>query len=150
MVTWEATIIFIAVTASCSSKDDTVTGNNSFHGLSRVFCKGVPCLVAPCGWEVSRGRGRSTSEVLKRGWREGVGDQQRPKYSIICRPELYFPAPKADIGKKVQKNGLNLLVKEECPCANPLCPPTPFRNLWSTYTGVLQEGLRGPEESREN
>ena len=34
------------------------------------------------------------SEVPKRGWREGVGDQQRPKYSKECPPELCSPTPK--------------------------------------------------------
>ena len=31
-------------------------------------------------------------KVSKRGWREGVGDQQHPKYSKKCPPELCSPA----------------------------------------------------------
>ena len=34
------------------------------------------------------------SEVSKRGWREGVGDQQRPKYSEKYPPSLCSPTPK--------------------------------------------------------
>ena len=39
------------------------------------------------------------SEVWKRGWREGVGDQQRPKYSKNCPPELCSPK----IGFKIEE-----------------------------------------------
>ena len=34
------------------------------------------------------------SEVSKKGWREGVGDQQRPKYSRTSRLELCSPTHK--------------------------------------------------------
>ena len=38
--------------------------------------------------------GSQKSEVSKRGWREGVGGQQGPKYSKNCSPELCPPSPK--------------------------------------------------------
>ena len=48
------------------------------------------------------------SEVSKRGWREGVGDEQPPQNSPKNSPEMCPPSPKGGIGKRVQKRGLNL------------------------------------------
>ena len=39
------------------------------------------------------------------------------------------PSPKGGIGKRAQKRGLNLWHGKDLLIANPLCPPTPFRNF---------------------
>ena len=59
------------------------------------------------------------SEVSKRGWREGVGDERAPKYSENCSPDLCSPSPKGGIGKRAQKRGLNLWHRKD------LLAPTP-------------------------
>ena len=46
------------------------------------------------GVSTFKGRGPPISEVSKRGWREGVGDQMRPKYSKKCPPKGCSPTPK--------------------------------------------------------
>ena len=106
-----------------------------FWGLARVFFPLFLLAVLDGRRRQDRGAWPSLpclslflSEVSKRGWQDGVGDQQRPKYS-----------------KHVPQNGVLLLIRgrrkkgaeekaesmawEGFPCANPLCPPTPFRNF---------------------
>ena len=48
------------------------------------------------------------SEVSKRGWREGVGDQQRPKYSKNCSPKCFSYSEGGEQEKGCRKKGLNL------------------------------------------
>ena len=77
-------------------------GPASAKGVSRN-------LQAPASLETVSQQSRNClfSEVSKRGWREGVGDQQSPKYSKNRRPELH---------------------RKKCAEKRPESP-TPFRNL---------------------
>ena len=43
--------------------------------------------------------------------------------------------------KKGAEKGLESVVWERFPCANPFCPPTPFRNLW-----IISSKAKGPGE----
>ena len=69
-----------------------------------------------------------SSEVSKRGWREGVGDQERPKYSKKSPPKVCSPTHKGHRKKGAEKR-LEFMALEGFPYANHICPPTPFRNL---------------------
>ena len=75
------------------------------------------------------------SEVSKRGWREGVGDQQRPKYSNNVSQNSVLLLLRGH-SKKDRKRP-EIYVWEGFPCANPLCPPTPFRNFWQRFVVSL-------------
>ena len=59
------------------------------------------------------------SEDSKRGWREGVGDEQGSKHSENLSPELCSPSPKIGIGRRAQKRDLNLWHRKD------LLAPTP-------------------------
>ena len=79
--------------------------------------------------EVGAFKGRpQISEDSKRGWQEGVGNQQRPKYRKICSPELSCPTHKSSIGRERESAEIlpESMVWEGCRCASPLCPPTFF------------------------
>ena len=68
------------------------------------------------------------SEVSKRGWREGVGDQQHPKHSKNASQSGVLLLIRGHREKRTEKR-LEFMVWEGSPCANPVCPPTPFRNF---------------------
>ena len=57
------------------------------------------------------------------GWRPGV-----PKIQQKCPPELRPATSSGGIGKWAEKRP-EFRAWEGFPCANPLCPPTPFRNF---------------------
>ena len=65
---------------------------------------------------------------FEKGWREGVGDKQTPKKSPKSSPEMCPPSPKGHREKGTEKRPESL-TNEGFPHANPLCPPTPFRNF---------------------
>ena len=81
------------------------------------------------------------SEVSKGFWREGVGDQQRPKCSKTCPPELCFPTHKgAQPRKKGAEKRPESMVWEGCPCANPPLSANPFSKPLTK--GGVQQHLR--------
>ena len=76
------------------------------------------------------------SGVSKRGWREGVGNQHRPKYSQNGTPELCSPTHKGGNRKKgawiYGMGGISL-------CQPPLSA-NPFRNLRYFPVATCQKG----------
>ena len=76
-----------------------------FLGLLRAPTRNSPERVRDTIWTFPEKSGKhpgletprfsfSQIEISKSGWREGVGDQQRPKFSKNCPPELCCPTQK--------------------------------------------------------
>ena len=90
-----------------SRTHSTTTRERSLQFRDTVSKLYLPKTPARKGYSVQTKR-VLTSEVSKRGWREGVGDERAPKHSKNRSPELCSPSPKGGIAKRVQKRGPNL------------------------------------------
>ena len=66
----------------------------------------------------------------------GLATNKPPQNSQKSCPEMCPPSPRWGIGKRVQKRGLNLW--DRFLRANPLCPPTTFRNFCCDPAGLVQ------------
>ena len=108
---------------TCTPDPDTLEKYRDAPPISiAILCKGMPSSLKGGGF--GRGGGvfpirtrlsrfglvrpdlpflSFVSEVSKRGWREGVGDERGPKHSENCSSELCSPSPEAGIGKGHRK-----------------------------------------------
>ena len=69
------------------------------------------------------------SEVSKRVSGRGLATNNTQNTAKKCPSEWCSPTSRGGIGKRGPEKRPEFMVWEGFPCANPLCPPTPFRNF---------------------
>ena len=101
-----------------NSRKSSESISGVFPEFFRNFFRKVPAVLGV--WP-------NYSEVSNRGWREGVGDKRTPKKNPKSSPEM-CPPSRGHREKGIEKRPESLAFKG-FRHANPLCPPTPFRNF---------------------